>query len=250
MDVQVGREGADEARTLLGRARERVAAAAGAATITVGILADSSDRGATRLAAACHRRPSGVEVRVRETNLTDPTCDVALALGPFDETGPTVRELRVDAVGAVMRADDPPARRDRLEPAGQRCFWLPDGTAPVRRSSSRPPSTATERQRPTGGLRPAADGHHRHRDHLSARWPKAANLSAGGRPAPLLLAENTGLPTVQPPCGRSLPNTPVRLLPHRLQAHTEHSPTPAHQALLFKQPWPDVTLVTQVTKGK
>lgn len=63
---------------------------------------------------------TGVEVRIRETDLTDPTCglraglvDVALTRGPFDETGPTMHELRVDPVGAVLRADDPLARRDR-----------------------------------------------------------------------------------------------------------------------------------------
>jgi DNA-binding transcriptional LysR family regulator len=134
----------DEARTLLDRAdrvRVRVAAAAGAATITVGILGDSTDRGATRLAAAYRRRHPGVEVRVRETDLTDPTCglrarlvDVALTRGPFDGTGLTVHELRADPVGAVLRADDPLARRDHLklaELAGRRWFQFPDGTDPV-----------------------------------------------------------------------------------------------------------------------
>jgi DNA-binding transcriptional LysR family regulator len=134
----------DEARTLLDQAdrvRVHVAAAAGAATITVGILGDSSDRGATRLAAAYRRRHPGVEVRIRETDLTDPTCglraglvDVALTRGPFDETGLTVLELRADPVGAVLRADDPLARRDRLklaDLAGRRWFQFPDGTDPI-----------------------------------------------------------------------------------------------------------------------
>ncbi|WP_113703620.1 LysR substrate-binding domain-containing protein [Nonomuraea lactucae] len=134
----------DEARTLLDqvdRLRVRVAAAAGAATITVGILSDSADRGATRLAAAYRRRHPGVEVRIRETDLTDPTCglraglvDVALTRGPFDETGLTVHELRADPVGAVLRADDPLARRDRLELADladRRWFQFPDGTDPI-----------------------------------------------------------------------------------------------------------------------
>jgi len=133
----------DEARALLGRAdraRVRVAAAAGAATLTVGILGDGADPGATRLADAYRRRHPGVEVRVRDTDLTDPTCglraglvDVALTRGPFDETGLTVRELRADPVGAVLRADDPLARRDRLELAdlaGRRWFRFPDGTDP------------------------------------------------------------------------------------------------------------------------
>ncbi|MFI1031055.1 LysR family transcriptional regulator [Streptomyces sp. NPDC020951] len=131
----------DEARALLDqadRARVRVAAAAGAATLTVGLLGDSSDRGATRLAAAYRRRHPGVEVRIRDTDLTDPTCglraglvDVALTRRPFDESGLAVRELRADPVGAVLRTDDPLAGSDRLKPAdlaGRRWFQFPDGT--------------------------------------------------------------------------------------------------------------------------
>ncbi|TDU80187.1 DNA-binding transcriptional LysR family regulator [Streptomyces sp. KS 21] len=134
----------DEARTLLqqvDQARVRVAAAAGAATITVGLLGDGTDRGATRLAAAYRRQHPGVEVRIRETDLTDPTCglraglvDIALTRAPFDETGLTVHELRADPVGAVLRADDRLARRDRLTPAdlaGRRWFRFPDGTDPI-----------------------------------------------------------------------------------------------------------------------
>ncbi|MCX5215315.1 LysR substrate-binding domain-containing protein [Kitasatospora sp. NBC_00240] len=137
----------DEARTLLDQAdqvRVRVAAAAGAATITVGILADNSGPGARRLATAYRRRHPGVEVRIRETDLTDPTCglraglvDIALTRGPFTETGLTVHELRTDAVGAVLRADDPLARREGLrlaDLAGRRWFQFPDGTDPLWRS--------------------------------------------------------------------------------------------------------------------
>ncbi|WP_405910295.1 LysR family transcriptional regulator [Streptomyces sp. NBC_00828] len=137
----------DEARTLLDQAeqaRVRVAAAAGASAITVGILGDSTDPGATRLAAAYRRRHPGVEVRIRDTDLTDPTCglraglvDVALTRGPFDETGLTVHELRADPVGAVLRADDPLAGRDRLklaDLADRRWFQFPEGTDPVWRS--------------------------------------------------------------------------------------------------------------------
>ncbi|WP_329560643.1 LysR substrate-binding domain-containing protein [Kitasatospora sp. NBC_01266] len=133
----------DEARALLeqaDRVRERVAVAAGAATVTVGILGGSTDPGATRLAAAYRRRHPGVEVRVRETDLTDPTCglrarlvDVALTRGPFDETGLTVRTLRTDPVGALLRADDPLARRDRLtlaDLADRHWFQFPQGTDP------------------------------------------------------------------------------------------------------------------------
>ncbi|MDQ0773745.1 DNA-binding transcriptional LysR family regulator [Streptomyces aurantiacus] len=134
----------DEARPLLDRAdrvRERITEAAGAATLTVGILGDSADPGATRLAAAYRRQHPHVEVRIRETDLTDPTCglragraDIALTRGPFDETGLTVRELRADPVGTLLRADDPLARRDSLKPADladRRWFRFPEGTDPL-----------------------------------------------------------------------------------------------------------------------
>ncbi|MFJ2810334.1 LysR family transcriptional regulator [Kitasatospora sp. NPDC087271] len=133
----------DEARDLLDRAerlRARVAAAAGGATLTVGILGDGSDPGITRLAAAFRRGHPGVEIRVRDTDLTDPTCglraalvDVALTRAPFDDTALAVRVLRADPVGAVLRADDPLARRGRLELADladRRWFQFPPGTDP------------------------------------------------------------------------------------------------------------------------
>ncbi|MBP0461639.1 LysR family transcriptional regulator [Streptomyces montanisoli] len=133
----------DESRALLDRAdrlRARVATAAGTATITVGILADSADPHATRLAGEFRRLHPGVEVRVRDTDLTDPTCglhaglvDVALTRGPFDGTGLAVRALRADPVGALLRADDPLARRESLRPADladRRWFRFPEGTDP------------------------------------------------------------------------------------------------------------------------
>ncbi|GAO11975.1 putative LysR family transcriptional regulator [Streptomyces lydicamycinicus] len=133
----------DEARALLDQAdrvRVRVAAAAGAATLTVGMLGDSTDPGAPRLAGAYHRLHPRVEVRIREAGLTDPTCglhaglvDVALTRGPFDETGLTVHALRADPVGALLRADDPLARHGSLklaDLAGRRWFRFPEGTDP------------------------------------------------------------------------------------------------------------------------
>lgn len=84
-----------------------MAAAAGAATLTVGILGDSTDPDVVRLADAYRRHHPHVEVTVRETDLTDPTCglhaglvDVALTRGPFDPTGLATRALRADPVGA------------------------------------------------------------------------------------------------------------------------------------------------------
>jgi len=134
----------EEARAVLDRAdraRVRVAAAAGTATLTVGFLGDSADPDVTRLARAYRRRHPHVEIQVRETDLTDPTCglhgeavDVALTRAPFDETGLTVHELRADPVGALLRADDPLARRDSLAPAelaDRRWFRFPEGTDPL-----------------------------------------------------------------------------------------------------------------------
>ncbi|RPE42786.1 DNA-binding transcriptional LysR family regulator [Streptomyces sp. Ag109_O5-1] len=130
-----------EARALLDQGdklRVRVAAAAGTAVLTVGLLGDSTDPGVTRLARAYRDRHPGVEIRIRETDLTDPTCglhaglvDVALTRAPFDETGLVVRELRADPVGALLRADDPLAGRESLklaELADRRWFRFPEDT--------------------------------------------------------------------------------------------------------------------------
>ncbi|WP_405912754.1 LysR substrate-binding domain-containing protein [Streptomyces sp. NBC_00963] len=134
----------DEARALLGhadRVRVRVSAAAGVAAITVGILGDGTDPGVTALAAAYRRRHPGIDIRIRDTDLTDPTCglraglvDVALTRAPFDETALTVGALRTDPVGAVLRADDPLAQHDRLRLADlndRRWFQFPQGTDAV-----------------------------------------------------------------------------------------------------------------------
>ncbi|MDX2518934.1 LysR family transcriptional regulator [Streptomyces stelliscabiei] len=139
----VGRVLLDEARALLAhadRVRERVSAAAGVTTLTVGILGDGTDPGVTRLAAAFRRRHPGIEIRIRDTDLTDPTCglraglvDVALTRAPFDETALTVRVLRTDQVGAVLRADDSLARCDRLrlvDLSDRSWFQFPQGTDP------------------------------------------------------------------------------------------------------------------------
>ncbi|WP_232733704.1 LysR family transcriptional regulator [Kitasatospora sp. CB02891] len=134
----------DEARALLGRAdrvRARVDAAAGAARLTVGILDDGADPAAAALAAAFRRSHPGLDIRVRDTDLADPTCglraglvDVALTRAPFDETALTVRTLRTDPVGVLLRTDDPLARRGGLrlaELAGRRWFRFPEGADPA-----------------------------------------------------------------------------------------------------------------------
>ncbi|WP_420037138.1 LysR family transcriptional regulator [Streptomyces sp. cg28] len=133
-----------EARALLDRAdrvRDRVAAATGGATLTVGLLGDSADPDVRRLADDHRRRHPTVDVRIRETGLADPTCglhaglvDVALTRAPFDETGLTVRPLRADPVGALLRADDPLADRTALrlaDLADRDWFTFPEGTDPL-----------------------------------------------------------------------------------------------------------------------
>ncbi|MFE9537416.1 LysR substrate-binding domain-containing protein [Streptomyces sp. NPDC006691] len=133
-----------EARAQLRRAertRERVAEAAGTATLTLGILGDSGDPRVRRLADAYRRRHPHVEVRVREADLSDPTgglhagaVDAALTRGPFDETGLTVHGLRADPVGALLRTDDPLAAQPAIsvaDLADRRWFVFPEGTDPL-----------------------------------------------------------------------------------------------------------------------
>lgn len=129
-----------EARALLDHAG-RIRATLSKATITVGILAD---HGVARLADAFRSRHPRVEVRIREADLTDPTCglrthqvDVALTRGPFDSTGLKTLVLRQDPVGAVLRADDPLAGRSSLtteDLAGRDWFGFPDGTDEIWRT--------------------------------------------------------------------------------------------------------------------
>jgi DNA-binding transcriptional LysR family regulator len=133
-----------EARLLLEHAdelRTRVAAAGGASVLTVGALADSAGDADDDLAGAFRHRHPGVQVRVREFDLTDPTCglragavDVAITRAPFDTAGLVVATLREDPVAAVLRADDPLAARSALrlaDLAGRRWFRFPDGTDPA-----------------------------------------------------------------------------------------------------------------------
>jgi DNA-binding transcriptional LysR family regulator len=133
----------DEARTLLEHAehaRARVTAAAGTVTFTIGTLADSGEEAGTGLADAFRQRNPGVHVHVREADLTDPTTglraglvDVALTRMPFDRTGISIRVLRSDPVGVVLRADDSLARRDSLRVRDlddRQWFQFPEGTDP------------------------------------------------------------------------------------------------------------------------
>ncbi len=133
-----------EARTLLEQAqqaRERVTAAPGAVTLTIGTLVDTAAEVGTRLVATFRRRHPKVSIRIREADFTDPTAglrnglvDVALTRSPFDDTGISIRTLRSDPVGVVLRADDPLAGRGPLrlaDLADRAWFQLPDGTDPI-----------------------------------------------------------------------------------------------------------------------
>ncbi len=136
-----------EATTLLEQAeqaRARVTAGPATTELTVGTLADSAAEVSTDLIASFRRQHPEVSIRFRETDFTEPTTglrsglvDVAMTRSPFDETGITVRTLRSDPVGVVLRADDPLAARGplRLADLAQRpWFQLPDGTDPLWRT--------------------------------------------------------------------------------------------------------------------
>lgn len=131
----------DEARTLLEQSekiRARVSAAAGPATITVGVLADSADQVGTHLAADFRQRHPTVQVHIREADFTDPSAglragvaDVALTRTPFDATSISMHLLRTDPVAVVLRSADPLAGRDSLQLRDlddRRWFQLPEGT--------------------------------------------------------------------------------------------------------------------------
>jgi DNA-binding transcriptional LysR family regulator len=130
-----------EARALLAQADQVRAKVTAATTLTIGTLADSAEQAGSRLVAAFRERHHGVHVRIRETDLTDPTAglrsglaDVVFTRTPFDDTGITTHILRTDPVGVVLRADDPLAGREVLDPgelADRRWFRLPAGTDPV-----------------------------------------------------------------------------------------------------------------------
>jgi DNA-binding transcriptional LysR family regulator len=154
----------DEARALLEQSDQvhaRVAAAAGTATITIGILSDTAEQAGTRLVAAYRERHPGVHIGIREADFTDPTTglraglvDVALTRAPFDDTGISTHVLRSDPVGVILRTNDPLTRRDRLrvrDLADRQWLQLPDGTDPIWRAYWN--GTTCNSTRPNDGLR-------------------------------------------------------------------------------------------------
>lgn len=134
----------DEAAALVARADRipgRVAAAAGAETLTVGTLADTAEHASERLVPLFRDRHPHVRVSIHEADLGDPTAglraglvDVALTRTPFDSNGISTHVLRAVPVGVVVRDDDPLAHRRTVSAADladRRWVRLPDGADPA-----------------------------------------------------------------------------------------------------------------------
>ncbi|WSR20853.1 hypothetical protein OG457_45260 [Streptomyces sp. NBC_01207] len=139
---------------------------------TIGLQGDVTDRGPTRLAASYRRQHPGVEVRIGEADLTDPTCAATCRLRAARRT-------------RLRRPDSPAVRRDR-----------PDAGRPGR--PGRPPlvpvpgrhrpalAVVRERRRAVRGGRrarrpgtPASRALERHRRHDPARTPPARGAGRG-----------------------------------------------------------------------
>lgn len=134
----------DEAAALLRQAdriRDHVTAAAGAATLTIGTLADAAEHVGARLVPLFRARHPHVTVTVHESDLADPTAglrtglvDVALTRTPFDTTGLATRVLRSVPAAVVLRSDDPLAGRAGLTASDltdRPWVRLPDGIDPA-----------------------------------------------------------------------------------------------------------------------
>ncbi|GAA4660887.1 MULTISPECIES: LysR family transcriptional regulator [Amycolatopsis] len=131
----------DEARALLAQADRVRARVTGAGRLSVGTLADTAEQVGRSVVELFRRRHPGVTVDIHEVDLGDPTAglraglvDVALTRSPFDDSGLGTRVLRSDAVGVVLRDDDPLARRKTVAPvelAARPGVRLPDHTDPL-----------------------------------------------------------------------------------------------------------------------
>jgi DNA-binding transcriptional LysR family regulator len=130
-----------ESLALLERAdtlRERVLADSDGSNLIVGTLADTAELVGGALVEAFRRRNPHVQVRVHESDLSDPTAglrtdlvDVALTRTPFDDSAIATQMLREDPVGIVVRDDDPliGERSVRVSDlTDRRWVRLPEGT--------------------------------------------------------------------------------------------------------------------------
>ncbi|MFI6290391.1 LysR family transcriptional regulator [Nonomuraea sp. NPDC050790] len=142
--TQAGHALLPEAREVLARVESLpslVAQTAEVRTLTIGTLADSVDRAGGALIEVFRSRYPGVEIRIVEGDLTDPTIgvgrglvDVAVTRTPFTANGVAVAEIRRDPVGIVMRDTDPLAARERLQlrdVRDRRWFRIPDTADPL-----------------------------------------------------------------------------------------------------------------------
>jgi len=134
----------DEAAALLEQADRipgRVTAAAGAANLTIGTLADTAAHTSRRLVPLFRERHPQVKVSIHEADLGDPTAglraglvDVALTRTPFNNAGIRTHVLRSVPVGVVVRDNDPLANHHAVsaaDMAGRRWVRLPDDADPV-----------------------------------------------------------------------------------------------------------------------
>lgn len=142
--TQAGHALLPEAREILARVESLpslVTQASGTRVITIGTLADSLDHAGRAMIDTFRERYPGVEIRIVEGDLTDPTvgvgrglADVAVTRGPFNAAGIAVAEIRRDAVGVVLRESDPLAGRDRVRLSDlrdRRWFRLAGSTDPL-----------------------------------------------------------------------------------------------------------------------
>ena len=133
-----------EAGALLGQAdriRDRVTAAAGEATLTIGTLADAAEHVSAQLVPLFRKHHPRVTVSIHEADLGDPAAglrsgrvDVALTRTPFDASGLNTHVLRSIQVGVVLRETDPFADRSSISTtalADRQWVRLPEGADPV-----------------------------------------------------------------------------------------------------------------------
>jgi DNA-binding transcriptional LysR family regulator len=107
---------ADRVRRLLrdaDRLHEVVAPFVGPSVVRIGVLADTAERVSDAALVAFRDEHPGIELRVREFDLTDPSTglrsgetDVAMTRLPFDTTGLATRRLATEPIGVLARVDD------------------------------------------------------------------------------------------------------------------------------------------------
>lgn len=182
-----------EATALLAQADrigDRVRNTAGAATLTIGTLADTAELVATRLVAAFRARHPHVEVAVHEADLGDPTAglragrvDVSLTRTPFDDTGLSLQVLASERVGVVVHRDDALAARAWVAVADL------DDRRWVRLPADADPAWVAYWGGPASGSAPAGGVVRTIQECLqSVLWNRTAALAPLGQPLPPGLA--------------------------------------------------------------